>query len=95
VAHPHHHRTLLHYCGQFGVSLEPFIQLNHDTYIHSTEAFGGTPQRFNALASDYEGYVAELLGKSINQHALDQDFTKEDLERLSNPCANGARSTRT
>jgi monoamine oxidase len=27
--------------------------------------------------------VAELLGKSINQHALDQDFTKEDLERLS------------
>ncbi|MFT4252451.1 MAG: FAD-dependent oxidoreductase, partial [Caulobacter sp.] len=38
---PHHHRTLLHYCKQFGVALEPFIQFNHNTYVHSSQAFGG------------------------------------------------------
>src|ERR1700749_648346 len=43
---PHHHRTLLHYCKAFGVALEPFIQFNHNAYVHSTEAFGGRPQRF-------------------------------------------------
>ena len=38
---PHHHRTLLHYCKAFGVALEPFIQFNHNTFIHSSTAFGG------------------------------------------------------
>jgi monoamine oxidase len=49
---PHHHRTLLHYCKAFGVALEPFIQFNHNTYIHSTDAFGGQPSITVALAID-------------------------------------------
>ena len=32
---PYHHRTLLHYCKQFGVALEPFIQFNHNAYVHN------------------------------------------------------------
>ena len=40
---PHHHRTLLHYCKQFGVKLEPFIQFNHNAFVHSADAFGGKP----------------------------------------------------
>src|SRR3990170_4267016 len=28
---PHHHRTLLHYSKTFGVEMEPFIQMNHNT----------------------------------------------------------------
>lgn len=79
---PHHHRTLLHYCKQFGVALEPFIQFNHNTYIHSSTAFGGKPVRFNAAAADFEGNVAELLAKSVNQNALDEAVTLEDRERL-------------
>jgi Monoamine oxidase len=79
---PHHHRTLLHYCKAFGVALEPFIQLNHNTYIHSTEAFGGAPQRYRALAADFNGNIAELLGKAMNQQALDAPLTAEDLDRL-------------
>jgi monoamine oxidase len=79
---PHHHRTLLHYCRQFGVALEPFVQLNHNTYVHSTEAFGGTPQRYRSLAADFEGNVAELLGKAIDQKALDSALTAEDMDRL-------------
>ena len=79
---PHHHRTLLHYCKAFGVALEPFIQLNHNAYVHSTEAFGGAPQRYRALAADFNGNVAELLGKSIDQKGLDAPLTAEDLDRL-------------
>ncbi len=79
---PHHHRTLLHYCKQFGVALEPFIQFNHNTYVHSSEAFGGKPVRFKAAAADFEGNVAELLAKSVNQKALDQAVSAEDRDRL-------------
>jgi monoamine oxidase len=79
---PHHHRTLLHYCKAFGVALEPFIQFNHNAYVHNTEAFGGRPQRFKTLAADYEGHVAELLGKAIDQKALDAQVTPEDRDRL-------------
>jgi monoamine oxidase len=79
---PHHHRTLLHYCKAFGVALEPFIQFNHNAYVHNTEAFGGAPQRYRSLAADFEGNVAELLGKAIDQKALDARLTPEDLDRL-------------
>ena len=79
---PHHHRTLLHYCKTFSVALEPFIQFNHNAYVHNTDAFGGKPQRFKALAADFEGNVAELLGKAIDQKALDTAITTEDRDRL-------------
>jgi monoamine oxidase len=79
---PHHHRTLLHYCKQFGVALEPFIQFNHSGWIHSSQAFGGKPVRFNAAAADFEGNIAELLAKSVNAKALDDAVTPEDRDRL-------------
>jgi monoamine oxidase len=79
---PHHHRTLLHYCKTFGVALEPFIQLNHNAYIHSTDAFGGKPVRYKAAKADFDGNVAELLAKSIDQKGLDKAVTGEDRDRL-------------
>jgi len=79
---PHHHRTLLHYCQQFGVALEPFIQLDHNCFIHNSNAFGGKPQRYKELAVDFKGHVSELLGKSLNAGSLDDTLTMEDKERL-------------
>ncbi|QHC35310.1 flavin monoamine oxidase family protein [Komagataeibacter xylinus] len=79
---PHHHRAILHYCKQFGVQLEPFIQFNNNAYVHSTNAFGGKPQRYRDAASDFIGNISELLGKSVNQNNLDQVLTKDDRERL-------------
>jgi monoamine oxidase len=79
---PHHHRTLLHYCKAFGVELEPFIQLNHNAFVHNSKGFGGKPQRYKELAVDFKGHVSELLGKSLNAGALDQQVTKEDKEKL-------------
>jgi len=79
---PHHHRSLLHYCKLFGVELEPFIQLNHNVFVHKTGAFGGKPQRYKELAVDYKGHVSELLSKSLNAGALDSKVSKEDKEKL-------------
>lgn len=79
---PHHHRTLLHYCKALGVELEPFIQNNTNAFVHKTDAFGGRPQRYKELAVDFKGHVAELLGKALNEGALDQKVSAEDKEKL-------------
>src|ERR1700761_4809891 len=42
---PYHHRALLDYCKRLGVTLEPFIRLNHNALLHSSRAFDGVPQR--------------------------------------------------
>lgn len=79
---PYHHQGLLHYCKLFGVQLEPFVEVNHNTLLHSSRTFGGKPQRYRDVMTDFTGYTAELLAKSINQNKLDQpigDDEKHDL----------------
>jgi len=79
---PHHHRALLHYCKAFGVELEPFIQLNHNAFVHQSKAFDGKPQRYKELTVDFRGHVSDLLAKSLNAGQLDTKVSKEDKERL-------------
>ena len=79
---PHHHYAVLDYCKRLGVMLEPFTQVNYNAYVHSTKAFGGKPQRYRTVQADFNGYVAELLAKSVRQNSLDQAVTKEDREVL-------------
>jgi monoamine oxidase len=79
---PYHHRGMLHYCKLLGVALEPFIQVNYNAYLHSSEAFGGKPRRFREIKADYQGHVAELLAKSAHQGALDAAVSREDREKL-------------
>jgi monoamine oxidase len=79
---PYDHHGILDYAKRFGVPLEPFIQINYNAYLHSKEAFGGKPQRYRHIHSDYHGYVAEMLSKVVNQHRLDQPLTIEDQEKL-------------
>ncbi|UYB53185.1 NAD(P)/FAD-dependent oxidoreductase [Xanthomonas sp. AM6] len=79
---PHHHKAVLSYCRQFGVALEPFVQVNFNALLHSREGFGGKPQRFRDIDADYKGHVAELLAKSTRQGALDAQVQREDQEIL-------------
>jgi len=37
---------MMHYAKRLGIALEPFFQVNYNAYIHSSQAFGGKPQRF-------------------------------------------------
>ena len=79
---PYHHQALLHYCTEFGVQLEPFVQQNFAGYVHSDKAYGGVPQRYSEVSADYKGHVAELLAKAVNRNALDDTVSKEDKEKL-------------
>lgn len=79
---PHHHRGILHYAKLLGVAMEPFIEINYSSYLHSSRAFGGKPQRYGAIKADYEGYVAELLAKAVHQQKLDEGVTQQDREIL-------------
>ena len=89
---PYHHHALLDYCKRLGVKLEPFQQLNHNAYLHSSKAFGGKPQRIREIKTDFQGHSAELLAKAVKKGQLDEQVTQED--RSSPPYARGARSTR-
>lgn len=79
---PHNHHAMMDMFRRYGVQLESFNQVNHNAYVHSSKAFGGKPQRFRHVATDYRGHVSELLAKAANQGALDAVISKEDAEKL-------------
>ena len=64
------------------MALEPFIEVNHNSYLHSSTAFGGVPQRYREVMSDFNGYTAELLAKAVNQHKLDEPVSEEERHHL-------------
>ncbi|MFT8719959.1 flavin monoamine oxidase family protein [Acetobacter sp.] len=75
---PYHHQGLLHYCRAFGVQLEPFIEVNHNSWLHSTGQFGGKAIRYREFNSDFNGFTAELLAKAVDQHKLDDLLTLDE-----------------
>ncbi|MDM7969077.1 MAG: flavin monoamine oxidase family protein [Paracoccaceae bacterium] len=79
---PYNHHAVLDYCKRLGVKLEPFIQKNHNAYLHRSEAFDGKPQRFRHIATDYRGHIAELLAKATDQGKLDAEVTESDRVKL-------------
>ncbi len=79
---PYHHNAILHYCRALGVALEPFIEVNHNAYLHSTTTFGGAPQRYRHILGDFTGHTAELLSKAINQKTLDDPISDEEKHDL-------------
>jgi len=63
--------------------------------VHGQNAFGGKPQRFRHLSSDFNGYVAELLAKATNANRLNDAVTAEDKEKLLEALRRWARWTET
>jgi monoamine oxidase len=79
---PYNHHGIMDYCKRLGVALQPFIQVNYNAYLHSKTAFGGKPQRYREVQADFQGHIAEMLGKAVNTGKLDQNPTGEDKEKL-------------
>lgn len=79
---PYHHRAMLDYCKRLNVKLEPFIQVNHNAYLHATGAFGGKPQRYREVQADFTGTISELLAKAVRTNALQDTIKPEDTEIL-------------
>ena len=58
------------------------MQVNYNAYLHARGAFGGKPQRYRHVLSDFYGHVAELLAKAVRQNKLDEAVSREDKEIL-------------
>jgi monoamine oxidase len=73
---PSTHRVILGYARRFGVPLEPFVNVNRSAGWD----FGGKVYAERRLVFDLRGHMTELLAKAIDQHALDQQLPKAELE---------------
>jgi monoamine oxidase len=79
---PQQHQALLSYCKQFSVALEARVNENRNAFFQSDKAFEGKPIRQRQFISSSRGYIAELLAKAVNQHALDDALSTEDQHRF-------------
>ncbi|MBZ5659144.1 MAG: FAD-dependent oxidoreductase [Acidobacteriia bacterium] len=79
---PSQHRTMLGYCHEFGVPLEVEVNTSRSARMQSDRMNGGKPVEQRQVVNDTRGHVSELLAKSINRNALDQELTPQDKERM-------------
>ena len=75
---PSTHRVILGYARRFGVPLETFVNVNRNAGWD----FGGKVQPERRMVNDMRGHLGELLAKAIDQHALDQEVPKGELELI-------------
>jgi monoamine oxidase len=75
---PSIHKTMLGYCKELGVELEVEVNSSRSTLLQNDNVFGGKPVRQAQAINDARGHISELLGKCVQQGALDQAFTQED-----------------
>lgn len=82
---PHHHQLTTHYCRELGVPLEIFNGANEAAWLYNeggTGPLANKRMRIKEYHNDMRGYTSELLTKALDQSALDQQLTKEDVEKL-------------
>ncbi|HEX8840965.1 MAG TPA: FAD-dependent oxidoreductase, partial [Sphingomicrobium sp.] len=75
---PTTHRVILAYARKFGVPMETFVNVNRSAGWD----FAGKVHPERRMTEDLLGHIAELLAKAIDQHALDQFASKDELGLL-------------
>ncbi len=79
----HHHHTTIAYCRELHVATEVFVPDCESAYLAQTRGpLAGRRVRLREARADFDGYIAELLSKSISQASLDQPLTAEDRDRV-------------
>jgi monoamine oxidase len=73
---PSTHRAILGYARRFGVAMESFVNANRSAQWD----FAGKVQPERRMVNDMRGRLGELLAKAIDQHALDAEVPKGELE---------------
>ena len=79
---PSIHRNILRYCRDLKIPLEVEINTSRSSLYQNADAFGGRPIEQREVMNDTRGQVSELLGKCLQQGALDQQFDKDDHARM-------------
>ena len=64
----HHHHTTLAYCRELQVPVEVFVPDCESAYLAQTRGpVAGRRIRLREARADFDGYIAELLNKSLSQ----------------------------
>jgi monoamine oxidase len=79
---PSRHETILGYVREFGIPLEVEVNTTREAFMYNPDANGGKRVQMRQAYNDTRGAVAELLAKSIDRGALDQELTVHDKERV-------------
>jgi monoamine oxidase len=79
---PSVHTLLLDYCRRLRVPMEVEVNTSRSALMQAQAVNGGKPVTQRRLVHDVRGAIAELLAKAIDQHALDQAMSTDDLQRL-------------
>jgi monoamine oxidase len=79
---PSVHHTMLDYCQKLGVPLEVEVNMSRSAFLQNDKANDGKPMVLRQVENDTRGHVSELLAKTIDQGALNQDFSQEDRDRM-------------
>ncbi len=81
---PHHHELSIHYCKEFQIPLEVFVNMNEAAYFYAEGAGSLSNQaiRIRKLHADLRGHTSELLAKALHAETLDEEITREDAEKL-------------
>jgi monoamine oxidase len=79
---PYHHRRVLHYCHKLGVPLEIYVMSTTANLYQSAKGFGGKAMVRRELAADAQGYISELLAKSVCKGNFDQELTEDERKEL-------------
>jgi monoamine oxidase len=79
---PSIHTHLLDYCAQLGVPLEVEVNVSRSALMQAPTLNDGKPVLQRQVMHDTRGYIAELLAKAVNKHALDEELTAEEQAQM-------------
>lgn len=81
---PPHHQVTLHYCREFGLPVEVFVNRNEAAYYYQEGEgpLSGRRVRIREAQTDLRGYVSELLAKAVHRDELDRPLSDGDKGRL-------------
>lgn len=77
---PSHHQTILGYCREFNVAVEPLINTCRNGLLKPD--LNKPAIQFRQALNDARGYIAEYLSKAVSAGALDQEFAIADKPKL-------------
>jgi monoamine oxidase len=79
---PSEHASLIGYCRDLNVELEPLVNLNRDAWVQDDSLFGGKRVRNREYVNETRNFVAELAAKSIKPDMLEEPLTPGDHKAL-------------
>jgi monoamine oxidase len=79
---PYHHTTILRWCRDLEVELEPYVMETRANLFQTPLAFDAAAVYNRQVANDTRGWMAALLAKAVRDSALDPELAGVDKAQL-------------